>query len=300
MVSLILLGHSAAALGPGDIAFTGCNGDGEDNLAFVALAPIPGSTDILLSDNEWNGGVIGVTGAFNDTAESVIKWTAPAGGLAAGTVVLINDIELTGPPLTTSTGSVAYVLSANVGVGASGEAFFAYVGNNQFPSNFLTVMVSGATTFAGNLNNTGLSFGTNAISVTPGTPDVMAYTGPRSGLPFFASYLPYLHNPTNWITEDGTGNQETNGIPPEVPFDTTPFTIAPVESAPRLNITALPGAVRLTWTTNATGYLLETNSALALSAGWGVLTSNYSVLNTNFAVTNAFDDAARFYRLRKP
>jgi hypothetical protein len=69
---------------------------------------------------------------------------------------------------------------------------------------------------------------------------------------------------------------------------------------PTLNIAALPGAVRLTWTTNATGYLLETNSALTLPAGWGVLTSNYSVLNTNFAVTNALGPAARFYRLRKP
>jgi Concanavalin A-like lectin/glucanases superfamily len=69
---------------------------------------------------------------------------------------------------------------------------------------------------------------------------------------------------------------------------------------PKLNIAALPGAVRLTWTTNATGYLLETNSALALPAGWGVLTSNYSVLNTNFAVTNSVGGATRFYRLHKP
>jgi hypothetical protein len=69
---------------------------------------------------------------------------------------------------------------------------------------------------------------------------------------------------------------------------------------PKLFIAALPGAVRLTWTTNATGYLLETNSALTLAANWGVLTSNYSVLNTNYAVTNAVGDATRFYRLHKP
>jgi hypothetical protein len=71
-------------------------------------------------------------------------------------------------------------------------------------------------------------------------------------------------------------------------------------SRPTLNIAALPGAVRLTWTTNATGYLLETNSALTFPAGWGVLTSNYSVLNTNYAVTNALGGATRFYRLHKP
>ena len=72
------------------------------------------------------------------------------------------------------------------------------------------------------------------------------------------------------------------------------------DTRPTLNIAALPGAVRLTWTTNATGYLLETNSTLTLPAGWGVLASTYSVLNTNFAVTNVIDGATRFYRLHKP
>jgi hypothetical protein len=71
-------------------------------------------------------------------------------------------------------------------------------------------------------------------------------------------------------------------------------------SRPTLNIAALPGAVRLTWTTNATGYLLETNSALTFPVGWGVLTSNYSVLETNYAVTNVLGGATRFYRLHKP
>ncbi len=69
---------------------------------------------------------------------------------------------------------------------------------------------------------------------------------------------------------------------------------------PTLNITALPGAVRLTWTTNATGYFLETNGALTFPSGWGVLTSNYSVLNTNYAVTNAIAGTTRFYRLHRP
>jgi hypothetical protein len=58
--------------------------------------------------------------------------------------------------------------------------------------------------------------------------------------------------------------------------------------------------VRLTWTTNATGFLLETNNAPTLPAAWGVLSSNYGILNSNFAVTNTLGNAPRFYRLRKP
>lgn len=69
---------------------------------------------------------------------------------------------------------------------------------------------------------------------------------------------------------------------------------------PRLSIVPLPpAAVRLTWATNSFGYLLETNRSVTLSNGWGVLTTNYSVIGTNYAVTNAVNDATRFYRLRK-
>ena len=68
---------------------------------------------------------------------------------------------------------------------------------------------------------------------------------------------------------------------------------------PRLNIAALPNAVRLTWTTNSYGFLLETNRSLMLTNGWSVFTTNYSIMGTNYAVTNSTGDALRFYRLRK-
>ena len=73
----------------------------------------------------------------------------------------------------------------------------------------------------------------------------------------------------------------------------------PDPSRPTLNIARLTGAVQLSWTTNATGYLLETNGTLTFPAGWGVLMSNYNVLSTNYVVTNALGGAMRFYRLRK-
>jgi hypothetical protein len=71
-------------------------------------------------------------------------------------------------------------------------------------------------------------------------------------------------------------------------------------SGPTLNIHALPGAVQLSWTTNAVGYVLETNNALTLPAGWGVLTSNFNVVATSYVVTNSTTGAGRFYRLHKP
>jgi len=69
--------------------------------------------------------------------------------------------------------------------------------------------------------------------------------------------------------------------------------------APTMQISALPGAVRLSWPTNAAGYLLETNNAVASAANWGMLASSYAIVATNFTVTNPISGTARFYRLRK-
>jgi hypothetical protein len=73
-----------------------------------------------------------------------------------------------------------------------------------------------------------------------------------------------------------------------------------VAPGPTLEIRALPGAVQLSWTTNAVGYRLETNNALTLPAGWGVLTSTFNIVATNYVVTNSTAGAAKFYRLHKP
>jgi hypothetical protein len=280
------------ALSPGDLAFIGYNADGDDNLAFVTLTPIPGGAEVFLSDNEWNGGTIGAGGSFLDAQESEIKWTAPAGGVPAGTVILIDGIEAADPPLTASLGTVVYTLNNNVGVGASGEAFFAFVGSSQNPTSFLTVIISGAPAVAGSLNGTGLALGSNALAVGPGTPDVMAYTGPRSGMTSFAEYLPSLHNITNWISEDATGNQNTNGIPPDVPFDTAAFTIS---TTPALTIVPVGTAqARIAWTPDDTNYVLQETFSLS-AANW---TNSPSGLTNPVIVPATLP--RNFYRLFKP
>ena len=92
-------------------------------------------------------------------------------------------------------------------------------------------------------------------------------------------------NTTNFIANFFAAKVEeitTNPIPP-----------------PRLKIAAIPNAVRVTWTTNSAGYLLQTNRSLSLTNGWGTYATNYSIIGTNFAVTNNINDPMRFYRLRK-
>lgn len=284
---------AALALEAGDIAFVGFNADEHDDLAFVALKDIPGNTEIFFSDNEWNGFPVGGTGAFLDSAESELKWTAPPGGLAAGTVVSISGIE-NSAPLTVSTGTIAYTSSSNVGVGANGEAFFAYTGSSLAPEKFLTVIVSGAVTAAGSLEGTGLTLGVNA-SIFAGAPDVMAYTGARSGQASFAGYLPLLHNPANWITQDGTGFQHNDGTAPDTPFDATPFTITAPAPLPKLSIEATPpGFVTLSWTPDTPGWHLQ-ESTLLTPGSW----SNSASGSTNPAVIPITPDR-KFFRLKNP
>ncbi|HTI98419.1 MAG TPA: choice-of-anchor tandem repeat GloVer-containing protein [Dongiaceae bacterium] len=71
-------------------------------------------------------------------------------------------------------------------------------------------------------------------------------------------------------------------------------------AAPLLHIAPLSGAVLLTWPTNASGFLLETNATLDLPNTWSVLTSNYGVIDTNYAVTSSIDRPVQLFRLYQP
>ncbi len=59
------------ALTAGSIAFTGYNGDGNDNLSFVALTDIPQGTVINFTDSNWNG----TSFASGSNSESAIAWS---------------------------------------------------------------------------------------------------------------------------------------------------------------------------------------------------------------------------------
>jgi hypothetical protein len=108
----------------------------------------------------------------------------------------------------------------------------------------------------------------------------------------FSSISPSLHIGANGFLADfsaaGTGTFSSDHIE---------NLVAP---GPTLEIRALPGAVQLSWTTNAVGYLLETNNDLTLPGGWSVLTSTFNIVTTNYVVTNSNNGAAKFYRLHKP
>jgi hypothetical protein len=183
-------------LGPGSVAFVGFDADG-DSFAFTVLERIPEGQQITFTDAEWDG-------AAFDSSDYVV-WAAPDGGVAPGMVFTNEGLTLN----------------------ATDEALFAVRGPVASPVAFLAALSSDGDNGFGTLSGTGLSNGTTAVdfsSTAAKDDDVMAYTGARlinGG--YYSEFLPLINDPANWISEDGTGNQGTNGVPPDLPFDTTPF-----------------------------------------------------------------------------
>jgi hypothetical protein len=220
--------QSNAVLGPGSIAFTGYNADGDDNLAFVALVDIPVNTVIFFTDEEWNGT------DWADFTEGLFAWTASS-NIPAGTIVTIDaasNIYTTVNPATSNFGVVTGIPDAtnNPGVSASDEAIFAFQGTGalnangiEVPTAFLAVIANeDAAGALYSLDNTGLSEAAGTAIIFTEDDDGVRYKGPRNGQANFAGYLPFIADrATNWESVGG-GDGTTY-----VPFNPAPFTAGP-------------------------------------------------------------------------
>jgi len=196
-LTALCFAHSAYALSPGDIAFTGFNADGDDDLAFVALSPIPSGTEIHFTDSEWNGTALsGDEGSFTWTAGSDIP---------VGTIVTLSSLNASAAR--TSNLGTFTATSGSFNISGSDEAVFAYAGTLATPSTFLAVIANEDAAGAGfNLTGTGLSEAAGTAIIFTGDEDGMRYTGPRSGQATYAGHLTALADKTNnWETDSSDG-----------------------------------------------------------------------------------------------
>ena len=74
----------------------------------------------------------------------------------------------------------------------------------------------------------------------------------------------------------------------------------PVVGSPAINVTQTGGSVVLSWSTSATGFLLESSVNLAVPGGWSTISTIPTVVNGTNYVTNSITAGNRFYRLRHP
>lgn len=209
---------STPTLTTGAIAFTAFNAD-RDAIAFVALNAIPANEVIYFSDNEWNGSAIGAGGAFIDTAEGVVTWTAPVGGVPAGTVVVIDNYDKVS--IVASVGSA----SGSSGLSATDESIYAFQGTSSAtPSTFLAFIANHNDGTPDSIANTGLTAGATAVFLT-NSADFADYSASRSSQATFAAYLPLIGDVvTNWTVDVG-------GDGTAVAPNSTPFTLSAPSSA---------------------------------------------------------------------
>jgi len=63
--------------------------------------------------------------------------------------------------------------------------------------------------------------------------------------------------------------------------------------------TAMPDAVRISWTTNAVNYVLEFKDQLSTNESWTPVSTPVGIEGSDFCTTNRTDSSnARYYRLR--
>src|SRR5262245_8682061 len=250
-----MLGEHDMALARGDIAFVGYNGDGTDGFQFVALTAIGAGEVITFTDSTWSGT------AFTGN-EARYVWTAPAAGIAAGTVITVSGMGAggiaAGSALSVSGGGTATVeqlggLSFNPGLAASAEVIYALTGNVNTVSppasafiaaignNSTNTLATWTTANGGVLTNTGLTPGVDSIGIqniapAPGgtgpvtNTDVAIYNGARATQSSFGAYDALINNSANWIGEDGSGDQSANGVAPEASLNPAAFSLASGET----------------------------------------------------------------------
>jgi hypothetical protein len=225
---LALLAASAASQGAlvaGDMSIIGFRSDATDAIAFVVWTTVVAGEKIHFTD----------AGFFSDgtlrDSEDVMTWTAPLGGISAGTVIVINSPDAP----TSVTVNIGFVTDRLNGLSASGDQVFA--GTIAFPdtgdtampgSNYSGTLLFGLDTSgtvgwdtsATNTNTSALPTALNSLGLNLAFADVDngQYNGIRTGLTL-AQFKTAVTTPSNWTTDnDGT----LFGA-----LSTTPFTIIP-------------------------------------------------------------------------
>lgn len=181
-----------APLAAGDIAFTSFNAD-EDGWSLVTFVDIAANTQIFFSDGTASSATAIGTG------ESSFSWNTGASVITAGTTVRFSAIDAAARAA--SIGSFSVVNSSNLGLSATAETIYAFLGTSATSVTTMLTAVSSESN-SNSLTIVGLTAGTNAVKLTSST-DFAGYTGARSGAASFAAYKPLVNNASNWAINVG-------------------------------------------------------------------------------------------------
>jgi len=170
---------------PGDAMIVGY---AQTNLAFVVFKPVPGGSQV-----SFHPGFDIITVTYNSFFQ--LHWTAPTGGIPAGTVVDLRFGQA-GFSVIASTGSA--VKSVGILPPTTGTVCVLH---SDYTNIYHMLFLDGS---SGHINVAALnlSMGTTATAINPGTPSRSAvYSGPRNTEELFDAYLPFMGQDFFWESE---------------------------------------------------------------------------------------------------
>lgn len=263
-----------AQLAPGDIVFLRFNTDAPDSVSWAPMVDMAAGTQIYFTDQGW------VNGAWQVNGEVHYLYTAPAGGLAAGTVVHFevgSPVTITGGggSITQEAGTLTFNLlggdqilayTSSTGVAPAAPVFLGGVhGDHNWGNstdgpryNAITTWNTGTTTAISDSHlPLGLVNAHTAVSLfpSPGHQDLvmpdMNYNGEKDNARYKLTaptsgtrtqLLFALNNPANWDHDDGTA-YASNATIPSLTVQPDPATGVMPLGAPRTSLRA--GALTL-------------------------------------------------------
>lgn len=161
--------RAQTTLAAGEIAIIRLNGDSPDGFAFVLLREVAAGTEIRFTEQGWREPM----GSFQNNSEAHITWTAPAGGLPAGQVIIVTESSTN--TFTTTGGGSTTLTSGSFSLSTSGDQVLAYQGTPSNPT-FLFAVQSNSTNWQGGNPSSssqsslpsGLTDGVNAVAAGNG------------------------------------------------------------------------------------------------------------------------------------
>jgi predicted extracellular nuclease len=267
------------ALAQGDIAFTSFNAD-EDGWSIVPFVNIEPNTVIYFTDNE----ATSLT-AFN-TGESYFQWNSGSSPIAAGTVIRFSAIDAATRSASVGLFSQVTVTgSSNVGLSATADTVYAYLGASATSPTVFLAGVSNDTNAQGttDLTAAGLTIGTNAILLNSSA-DYGVYNGSRNGQASFANYRALVNDVSNWTVDI------TNGVYDTTVPNTANFAIASGTPTVDLSVSATTGTEAgttvITVAATASSAVAGNQTVGLTVTGNGITASDYTLSNSILTIPN--------------
>jgi predicted extracellular nuclease len=271
------------AINAGDIAFVGVNSTNPDQFAILALNTIAAGDSFYVTD----GGITGVSGAASSyfrATEGFLQYTAPAGGIAAGTVILINAGDGSAPSVSLngggSAGSVTLLANSsnatsNFSFSNSGDSLTAYrvsTGTHLTGTPILIAFIGfGVIPYGlGDANNSNIPTITNGQVLNVGNLDNAIFT---NSAVVFSQSISALSTAANFTARNTTR------------VDLSTLLSTPAAATVSLSLSSTTGSETgqtiITVTATASSAVTSNQTVALAVTGSGITAGDYSLSNSN-------------------